>query len=317
MFLSDFPLVSIIIPVYNGSDYLREAIDSALAQTYRNVEVLVVNDGSCDGGLTREIAQSYGDRIRYFEKSNGGVSSALNYGIRNMRGEYFSWLSHDDVYLPSKVEKQVALLKSADHPKCIAKCTLQFIDENSSLLPAKKKYRNQPLGEVISWEEALRWHIEGGSFGGCNLLIPRTAFEECGLFDESLRYVQDFLMWMHFFWAGYCLVCTDESLVYNRIHKNQLTQTGSRLFRKESEQISTVVIPKLCSISTERHNFAYMYAMYNATYGNRAIVKSCIKAAEEKGLFPCKTVLRLYLQCVYGSVRPAIRKVYYSVIRRK
>ncbi|TFG59465.1 MAG: glycosyltransferase family 2 protein, partial [Deltaproteobacteria bacterium] len=80
------PLVSIVIPVYNGSDYLREAVDSAMAQTYADVEVLVVNDGSDDGGKTEAIALSYGDRIRYFRKENGGVASALNLGVREMRG---------------------------------------------------------------------------------------------------------------------------------------------------------------------------------------------------------------------------------------
>ena len=71
---------------------MREAIDSALAQTYERVEVIVVNDGSTDG--TEQIALSYGERIRYFRKENGGVSSALNLGIKEMKGEYFSWLSH-------------------------------------------------------------------------------------------------------------------------------------------------------------------------------------------------------------------------------
>ena len=75
------PKVSIVIPVYNGANYLGEAIDSALEQTYENIEIIVVNDGSTDDGATREIALSYGDRIRYFEKENGGVSSALNLGI--------------------------------------------------------------------------------------------------------------------------------------------------------------------------------------------------------------------------------------------
>ena len=79
------PLVSIIIPVYNGSNFMREAIDSALAQTYPNIEILVVNDGSTDN--TREIALSYGDKIRYFEKENGGVATALNLAIREMKGE--------------------------------------------------------------------------------------------------------------------------------------------------------------------------------------------------------------------------------------
>ena len=72
------PRVSIVIPAYNGSDYMKEAIDSALAQTYPDVEVLVVNDGSDDDGRTEAIALSYGDRIRYFRKGNGGVASALN-----------------------------------------------------------------------------------------------------------------------------------------------------------------------------------------------------------------------------------------------
>ena len=75
------PLVSIVIPVYNGANYMRQAIDSALAQTYGNIEIIVVNDGSTDGGETERIALSYGDRIRYFRKENGGCASALNYGI--------------------------------------------------------------------------------------------------------------------------------------------------------------------------------------------------------------------------------------------
>ena len=101
------PKVSIIIPVYNGSNYLQEAIDSALAQTYPNCEILVINDGSCDEGKTEAIALSYGDRIRYFKKENGGVATAVNYGIEHMTGDYFAWLSHDDYYLPHKIERQM------------------------------------------------------------------------------------------------------------------------------------------------------------------------------------------------------------------
>ena len=102
------PKISIVIPAYNASNYLAEAIDSALAQTYPNVEIIVVNDGSKDDGATERIALSYGDKIRYFSKENGGSSSALNTGIANMTGEWFSSHSHDDLYLPEKLEKQVA-----------------------------------------------------------------------------------------------------------------------------------------------------------------------------------------------------------------
>ena len=89
------PKVSIIIPCYNGEKYLKNAIDSALSQSYENIEVIVVNDGSEDD--TEKIALEYGKKIRYFKKKNGGVSSALNLGIKEMEGEYFSWLSHDEL----------------------------------------------------------------------------------------------------------------------------------------------------------------------------------------------------------------------------
>ena len=88
------PKVSIIIPVYNGENYLREAIDSALAQTYKNFEVIVVNDGSSD--KTDEICKSYGSRIRYFKKENGGVSTALNLGIEIWNEQKFLELLKKD-----------------------------------------------------------------------------------------------------------------------------------------------------------------------------------------------------------------------------
>ena len=101
------PLVSIIIPLYNGSNYVEEAIKSALAQTYDNIEIVVVNDGSTDNGAGKAICEKYLDKILYFEKENGGCASALNYGIKKANGDFISWLSHDDLYFPEKVEKQI------------------------------------------------------------------------------------------------------------------------------------------------------------------------------------------------------------------
>src|SRR5206468_12898184 len=105
---------------FNGSNYLSQAIDSALAQTYKNIEVVVVNDGSNDGGTTEGIAHSYGERIRYFAKPNGGCSSALNRAVQVSRGSYISWLSHDDLLAPTKIERQVAFLSQQPDPSaCI------------------------------------------------------------------------------------------------------------------------------------------------------------------------------------------------------
>ena len=145
-----FPLVSIIIPVYNGANYMREAIDSALAQTYKNIEIIVVNDGSKDNGKTEEIALSYGDQIHYFSKENGGCASALNVGIKNMKGEYFSWLSHDDLYYPSKIEHQINILNELDNKDTIIYGGYELIDEKSlslRFIKPDEKYPKEKLNK--------------------------------------------------------------------------------------------------------------------------------------------------------------------------
>ena len=122
------PLVSIVIPVYTGANYVAEAIDSALNQTYKNIEIIVVNDGSTDN--TEKIVKSYGDKVRYFCKENGGTSTALNVGIKNMKGEYFSWLSHDDMYYPKKIFYQIEELKKLENKDTIIMTDLDGINEN-------------------------------------------------------------------------------------------------------------------------------------------------------------------------------------------
>ena len=185
--MSTNPLVSIVIPVYNGSNYMREAIDSALAQTYPNVEIIVVNDGSKDN--TREIALSYGDRIRYFEKENGGVSTALNQGIRAMRGEYFSWLSHDDVYYPEKIQTEIDALKACGN---MAQAVYSGWD---ALIMPNRSVEKYPQCINHSYLEIGLLAPIMGFISGCTLLIPKKYFQQYGFFDESLRAVQDYAKW--------------------------------------------------------------------------------------------------------------------------
>src|SRR5476649_2152460 len=109
--MSSDPKVSIVIPVYNGANFLRGAIQSALAQTYRDIEILVVDDGSNDGGRTQRISLSCRDEISYIRNAPRGIAAALNCGIGKMTGDYFSWLSHDDEYYPEKIARQVEFLR--------------------------------------------------------------------------------------------------------------------------------------------------------------------------------------------------------------
>ena len=211
--MSAEPKVSIIIPVYNGADYLREAIDSALAQTYPNIEILVINDGSRDEGATERIALSYGDKIRYFSKENGGVASALNRAIAEMTGEYFSWLSHDDLYYPNKIETQIQALSRMDRARTILYSDFAIFSDNPD------KVQEVHLPHVMS--EQFRYFLTiDNSLHGCTLLIPREAFAVCGTFNENLRTTQDFDLWFRLA-EKFCFVHIPAVLVKARQHEAQ------------------------------------------------------------------------------------------------
>ena len=312
--IHETPLVSIIIPVYNGSDYVAEAIDSALAQTYQNIEVIVVNDGSNDAGATEDIILSYGDKVRYFKKENGGVSSALNIGIQNMKGEYFSWLSHDDVYAASKVANQVNALLEYHDKNLICLCGTRQIDSHSDFIGTTEKHRFQKNG-VVSWQDALYNLLTMGTFHGCAFLIPKKVFEVCGFFDESLRYSQDTLMWMNIFTQNYNLVYIDSLDVYGRVHEKQLTQTGRGLYKENTAAIAKKMTPVFDSISTPQFDFIYAYAKHIAFRGFGDILRYVIKNSSLGGHFNFKQ-LQLRVMLIYGHIRPLIRRVYYTLFRK-
>ena len=224
------PLVSIIIPVYNGGNFLKFAIDSALSQSYKNIELLVVNDGSKDDGETEKICLSY-NKLKYFYKENGGVASALNVGLRNSKGDFINWLSHDDLIHPNKIELQIAQLAEQRKPNSIAFSAWDFIDE----------YGNQ-IGQVFP-EELVRYSHRFNSLfplfqsliHGCSLLIPKKSLESMGYFDESLRTTQDYDMWFKLF-QNHQLIYNNKCLVSARIHPDQ-GSSNNNVFISEGNRL--------------------------------------------------------------------------------
>ncbi|SHI70133.1 glycosyltransferase family 2 protein [Pseudobutyrivibrio xylanivorans] len=230
------PKVSIIIPVYNGSNYLQQAIDSALAQTYENIEIVVVNDGSDDNKATREVALRYGDRIRYFEKENGGTSSALNYGIQRMTGEYFAWLSHDDVYLPERIKRHMdAILESGDKLAPVYSKYVRWIDSKELYAP------NQSYNYDIKLYQSGLTAVVLGLIDGLSLTFHKSYFDENGLFDESLRTTQDYMKWFEMF-HGKRMIYLDEHLAKNRVHEEQQGRRISTVWEKESDKLYSRVM---------------------------------------------------------------------------
>jgi glycosyltransferase involved in cell wall biosynthesis len=174
--------VSIIVPCYNGARHLAQALDSALAQTYSDVEVVLVDDGSSDGSL--DIARTYGGRIRVVAQANRGLSAARNAGIAHSTGEFLLLLDADDVLLPECAEKRVGILR--EHPDVgLVAGYFREIDGKGSLLPRIPERRR--IGTLNPFRQAVRrnWGPPVG------WTFRREAFERCGAFDPNLKSCED------------------------------------------------------------------------------------------------------------------------------
>jgi hypothetical protein len=221
-------LVSIIIPVYNGANYMAQAIDSALAQTYPHCEVIVVNDGSQDGGQTEAIAQAYGSRIRYIRQDNGGVASALNLGLSVMRGSFFSWLSHDDLYEPQKIERQLTVMDASPGKDLIVYSDYRLVSDGAGHTNIRL-HDTAPHG--FRWRLAYRSDVHG-----CTLLIPVHLLQAAGGFVETLRTTQDYELWFRMA-AQHCFVHLPQVLVSARCHAQQGIYTQSSLAQNECQAL--------------------------------------------------------------------------------
>lgn len=179
--------VSVIIPTYNSAKYVTEAIDSVLEQTYENIEVFVIDDGSTD--TTKEVLQKYGDAIHYLYKENGGASSARNYGIENATGKYIAFLDADDIWMPEKVEKQVALMES-DEDIGLCYVSTQRVSENLEFTGVIEAKEFEDYCEAL----LLNSNIVSGSCS--SVMVRRDVVSQTEGFDERLGTCGDWEYWL-------------------------------------------------------------------------------------------------------------------------
>ncbi len=221
------PKVSVIIPVFNGSNYLKKAIESVLNQTYSNIEIIIVNDGSQDNGETEKIALSFGKSIQYYFKKNGGVASALNLGISKMKGEYFSWLSHDDYFEPNKIEKQIKRLEELEDPLAVVYGNY-YIEDMSQ--PEKSTIFHDEIYDADILENGI-FPVYLGLVAGGTVLFNRKHFETIGNFREDLITVQDYDFWFRLFQISK-ISFINEPLMTVRWHEKQ----GSKTLKEYTEE---------------------------------------------------------------------------------
>lgn len=175
------PQVSVIIPTFNCAQYLPEAIDSVLAQTFQDFELIVVDDGSTDH--TAEVLQGYGDRLQAIHQNNQGVAMARNHGIQQAKGTWIAFLDADDVFLPDKLAAQVAL--AMDHPELgIIHSGWRRVDSQGNLLMVVEPWRQVPELTLESW---LRWKPVLPSA----MLFRRSWLNQAGGFDPRFPPAED------------------------------------------------------------------------------------------------------------------------------
>lgn len=200
------PTVSVIIAVYNGEKYLREALDSILKQTYPDIEIILVDDGSSD--RTNEIVQSYGTQIRYIFQPNQGQPSAQNHGICLAKSPYLSFLDADDLFHPEKTRLQVSFLQS--HPE------IDFV----------LGHIEQFLSPDLSLENQKKWFCPSGMQPGYLAvagLFKKECFEKVGLFNEKQR-IGPFVEWyMRAEEKGLKNSLIPQQVCRRRIHENNMT----------------------------------------------------------------------------------------------
>ena len=176
--------VSVVIITYNRADFLKEAIESVLAQTYQDYELIIVDDGSTDH--TRDVVRLFDDnRIRYFHHENRGMTPTRNRGIREATGEYIAFLDSDDVWFPEKLSRQVEVARKTG-------AGLVHTSRYETDLSGKKPRLVRPLRPARSSDEFLK----GNTHISLTVLVRRDALIETGLFDEDLKASDDTDMWL-------------------------------------------------------------------------------------------------------------------------
>ena len=200
--------VSCVMPVFNGQNYLEEALESALSQTYESLEIVVVDDGSTDA--TPEILRAYRDRIQNLRQENSGPSAARNLGIEHSTGEFLCFLDADDIWIAEKTASQVALLEGDPE---LGVCT--GYQKNFWVDSLREE-------EQRSGDSDLAKEQPGPS---STLMARRTVFETIGSFDPNLRH-RDTAAWiLNARRAGVKILETEDLWVHRRLHENNLSRS--------------------------------------------------------------------------------------------
>lgn len=205
------PLISCIVPVFNGARYLAEALDSILNQTYRPIEIIVIDDGSTDQSAA--VIRSYGDRIRCFYQDNAGPAKARNRGLSEASADFIAFLDADDLWHPEKLDRQSARFRSRPELEaCVTHVQNFWMPELKQEETRLKNHRfSQPLP----------------GYAMQALLARRSVFDRVGVFNTALRVVDDTDWFLRAIELGVVVEILPDVLVQRRLHQRNITRTAT------------------------------------------------------------------------------------------
>ncbi len=231
--IANAPKISVVIPAYNVAPYIRETLDSVFAQTYRNFEVVLINDGSPDTAELEEELVSYFNKIVYGRQENRGASEARNAAISLARGDFVAFLDGDDVWLPEFLQAQFDFLEK--HNFEMVYCNALLFGE--PLYAGKTFMQTSPSSGAVTTASLLS--------ADCNVItsgtiLKKDALLKVGLFDTQLRRMQDFDMWFRLAQNGTRIGYQRDILIKYRVRADSLT--GTNISRAEREVSALNVI---------------------------------------------------------------------------
>jgi glycosyltransferase involved in cell wall biosynthesis len=214
-------LISCIVPLHNGELYVREALDSILAQTYPYLEVIVADDGSTDGSAS--IVASYGDQIRHVRQPVSGPAAARNLGLGVARGDFVAFLDHDDLWHPEKLARQMSRFQA--RPSLDLCVTHVQVFWSSEVAEEGERYQGHPRAQPVP------------GYTTPTLLARRGLFEIVGRFDTTLRFADAFDWFLRAARHGAVIELLPDVLVYHRMHESNHTRRFASASREEFLQV--------------------------------------------------------------------------------
>lgn len=216
------PLVSVVIPTYNRKEMLTRAVESVLGQTYGNLEVIVVDDGSTDGTAEHLTGFLSDERFRYFYQENRGQSAARNHGISQATGKIIAFLDSDNFWHKEKLKLQLAYWDKHKDFNILYSEGIT-VDIAGKVISKNVPISNRPSGNIL--KTLMTWNCVTNN----TVLVPKQCFQEMGGFNESLRIAEDFDLWLRFA-TRYTFVFHPEKVTYYCIE-------GERLSAQEEQNI--------------------------------------------------------------------------------